>query len=161
MPRTKSQTIYDWKRYGLIYDDYDELYEVYIKTMNCGHCNKEFTKSNHRCMDHDHKTGKFRNIVCKSCNVCDSYIKYPNGYTDDDLKKKQQEYRDTHKEQSREYNKNYKENNKDKVKGLNRIWDKKKTTCLCGSVISNGNKSDHLKTQKHLNNMDKYMENID
>ena len=161
MPQTKSQTIYAWKRHGLIHDDYNELYEIYIKTMNCEHCNKEFKNSTDRCMDHDHATGKFRKIVCRACNICDTYIKYPNGYTNEDLKKKQQEYRDNHKDKMKEFNKIYKQKNKEELRERNRKWEKQKTTCICGVTISNGYKSDHLKTQKHLNNMDKYMNNID
>ncbi len=44
MPRSKAQTIWHWKRSGLIYDNYDELYEAYIKTSDCQHCKTEFTK---------------------------------------------------------------------------------------------------------------------
>ena len=68
MPCSKTQIIYHWKKRGLIYNDYDDLYEVYIKTMQCQHCNKEFESSSDRCMDHDHDTGQFRKIVCRSCN---------------------------------------------------------------------------------------------
>ena len=131
MPHDKSHTIYNWKQYGLIYDDYDELYDIYIKTMNCGHCNKEFTKSNRRCMDHDHNTGMFRNIVCNRCNIHDSYIKYPNGFTIDDYRHRR------------------------------RKWEKEKTTCICGDIISKGSKYRHHNSKRHLNKMDKYMENID
>ena len=81
MSRSKYHTIYHWKRRGLIYDNYDELYEVYINTMQCEHCQTEFTKNNRRCLDHDHESGLFRKIVCHRCNVWDSYINYPNGYT--------------------------------------------------------------------------------
>ena len=148
MPQSsKCKTIYNWKLYGLIYDDYDELYEIYIKTMKCQHCNKEFKNSYDRCMDHDHNTGLFRKIVCRGCNGCDNYINRPNGY---DVKK----YRKSYKQQ---YSKQYYEANKEEISETN----KQKITCLCGSVISKCHKSDHLKTQKHLKNMDKYMENID
>jgi len=75
----KSKTINDWKNKGLIYDDYDDLYEVYRKTLVCQHCNKEFKNRYDRCMDHNHKTGLFRKIVCRSCNNHDYYINYPNG----------------------------------------------------------------------------------
>ena len=75
MPSSKYNMIYDWKRRGLIYDNYDELYDVYINTMECQHCKKEFTKNNWRCMDHNHETGLFRKIVCHKCNMMDSYIK--------------------------------------------------------------------------------------
>ena len=78
MSRSKYFTIYNWRRRGLIYDDYDELYEVYINTMGCQHCQIEFTKNNRRCLDHNHETGLFRKIVCHRCNVWDSYIKNPN-----------------------------------------------------------------------------------
>jgi hypothetical protein len=36
-----------------------------------------------------------------------------------------------------------------------------KITCLCGMVVSRGSMSEHLKRSRHLNKMDKYMENID
>ena len=76
----KYYTIYNWKKSGLIYDDYDALYEAYIKTSDCQHCQTEFTKNNKRCLDHNHETGLFRKIICNRCNTCDSYIKYPFGY---------------------------------------------------------------------------------
>ena len=87
MPTPKYNTIYNWKKSGLIYDDYDELYETYIKTMQCGHCQTEFTKNNCRCLDHDHTTGLFRKIVCNRCNVWDSYIKNPRGHANKEYKK--------------------------------------------------------------------------
>ena len=92
----KYYTIYNWKKSGLIYDDYDALYEAYIKTSDCQHCQTEFTKNNKRCLDHDHESGLFRKIVCNRCNVMDSYIKYPNGYS-------KQEYYQTNKKKFKEY----------------------------------------------------------
>ena len=139
MPSTKAHSIRDWKSRGLIYDDYDDLYEIYIKTMKCDHCNKDFKNTTDRCMDHNHETGKFRKIVCRACNTGDSYIKYPNGFN---RKKYEQEYRDKYKEEIKE------------KRG-------QKITCLCGSVIRNDKITHHLNTQLHLNKMDKYMENID
>ena len=59
-------------------------------------------------MDHDHVTGLFRKIVCRSCNVMDSYIKYPNGY---DITIRRE----------------------DKNK-----WAKGKMSCICGAVVSKG-----------------------
>ena len=120
MPSSKYLTIYAWKKYGLIYDNYDELYELYIKTMNCGHCKTEFTKNNRRCMDHDHETGLFRKIVCNRCNVRDSYIKYPNGYTSQEYyqanKEKIKEYQQANKEKIKEYQQVYRQANKEKSK---------------------------------------------
>ena len=154
MPSTKQQTIYRWKGYGLIYDDYDELYEIYIKTMKCNHCNKDFKNTTDRQMDHDHSTGLFRKIVCRACNLNDSYIKYPNGF---DKKQYKKEYQQKNRERDREHYKHYKQeyynNQKEELK--------QKITCLCGSIISNRQKKEHLNTQLHLNKMDKYMENID
>ena len=154
MPHPKYKTISNWKSRGLIYDDYDELYEIYIKTMNCQYCNKEFNNSQDRCLDHDHNTGLFRKIVCRACNVMDSYIKYPDGY---DKKKYNKQYRQDNKEVLNQKKKQYKNDNLEEITQKR----KQKITCLCGSVISNSVKARHQKSQKHLNNMDLYMENID
>jgi len=83
----KRCAIKSWKYSGVIYDDFDDLYEVYIKTMNCSHCLKDFKNSRDRHLDHDHQTGKFRAIVCNACNVRDSYIKYPPQFTAKDKEK--------------------------------------------------------------------------
>ena len=63
-----------WKYRGIIHPNFDELYEQFINTLNCERCNIELTEdkrptSTTRCMDHDHHTGLFRNIVCHSCNA--------------------------------------------------------------------------------------------
>jgi len=77
--KQKSDRISIWKNRGLIYHDYDDLFEVYRRTLNCQHCNKEFKNKKDRCMDHNHETGLFRKIVCNKCNTLNSYINYPNG----------------------------------------------------------------------------------
>ena len=69
----KSQIINNWKRNGLICEDYDKLYEHYLNTNECDNCGIELVRgkrvSNSKCMDHNHKTGLFRNILCHSCNT--------------------------------------------------------------------------------------------
>lgn len=58
----------NWKKAGLISDNIDELYQKYIYATHCELCNKQFTKTIDRQMEHNHETGEFRNIVCNSCN---------------------------------------------------------------------------------------------
>jgi len=146
MPCSKSETISHWKRRGLICDDYNALYETYIKTTECEHCQIEFTKNNRRCLDHDHGTGLFRKIVCHRCNVMDSYIKYPNG----DTKK---EYRQANKEKLKEQNKEYYQKNKQKISER----EKEKIECDCGSIVSRVHIARHKRSKKHsdykLNNL--------
>lgn len=71
----KSITISRWKKVsGLILRDgetYEEIYDKVQNTKNCQKCNVELcngTKSNSRCMDHDHETGYFRLVLCRNCN---------------------------------------------------------------------------------------------
>ena len=154
MPQTKYYTIWKWKQSGLIYDDYDALYETYMNTTHCQHCDTEFKDSYDRCMDHDHDTGLFRKIVCRGCNINDSYIKHPNGY---DFKVYHKQYRKDNKEQLSQKAKQYHQDNKETINQKRG----QKITCICGSVIRNSYKARHLKTKTHLNNMDLYMENID
>ena len=69
----KSQRIKNWKKSGLICNDFDKLYDYYINCCNCEECNVELIEGNYgankKVLDHDHKTGKFRNVVCNTCNV--------------------------------------------------------------------------------------------
>tara|TARA_R110002153_G_scaffold167078_1_gene319744 strand:- start:267 stop:683 length:417 start_codon:yes stop_codon:yes gene_type:complete len=70
----KSYRIGNWKHKGLICDDVDALYEKYLNTTNCENCDIELTVDRHptkttRCMDHDHVTGLFRNVLCHPCNI--------------------------------------------------------------------------------------------
>ncbi len=70
----KSRKISDWKRNGLISDDYDFIYNKYINTSNCDNCNcvltiDRYITSTTKCMDHEHNSGLFRNILCNACNV--------------------------------------------------------------------------------------------
>jgi len=72
----KKGLINSWKRAGLIETDYytyDELYEAYLCCSECEECGVTLTTGNkapnRKCLDHDHTTGIFRNILCNSCNV--------------------------------------------------------------------------------------------
>ncbi len=70
----KSNRIYNWKYIGLKHDNYDELYEYYLNCKNCQNCNIELTYDKRntpttKCMDHSHRTGEFRNILCFNCNI--------------------------------------------------------------------------------------------
>tara|TARA_R110000824_G_scaffold3008_1_gene13885 strand:- start:72 stop:575 length:504 start_codon:yes stop_codon:yes gene_type:complete len=69
----KISRISDWKRSGVINNDFTSLYEHYINCNKCENCNIELIEgmygSNKRCLDHDHETGLFRNVLCNTCNI--------------------------------------------------------------------------------------------
>ena len=138
-----NRAIYNWKKRGLIYDDYDALYEVYINTMECQHCESEFTKNNKRCLDHDHTTGIFRKIVCNRCNTRDNYIKFPQAM---DRVEYTQEWCMKNKERIAEYQKKYKERNRESIQK----YKKQKMECECGCIVTMNNFSTHKKSKKHI-----------
>ena len=73
----KSKKISEWRFIGVIETEqytFDELYETYLYHTNCEECDVELTTGRFitkttKCLDHDHETGKFRDILCHSCNV--------------------------------------------------------------------------------------------
>ena len=69
----KHKKIHDWKKRGLICEDYDSLYSHYLIATHCDMCDIEFGETGRladgKCMDHDHDTGLFRNFLCRSCNI--------------------------------------------------------------------------------------------
>ena len=70
----QTSTISNWIKRGLLCRDGETYKDIYYHVMginNCELCNIEFTKEfkNQRCMDHDHDTGYFRKVLCRSCNT--------------------------------------------------------------------------------------------
>ena len=72
--RKKISLITCWKKRGLVSTDYNLLYDNYLASTNCEECGIEYGKfgdgtATHRCMDHCHETGLFRNYLCNICNL--------------------------------------------------------------------------------------------
>ena len=68
----KTSRIGNWKTIGVKHDDYSSLYDIYINCKNCEECDvklNEYGNGNHKCLDHDHTTGLFRNVLCCGCNL--------------------------------------------------------------------------------------------
>tara|TARA_R110000751_G_scaffold160614_1_gene266252 strand:+ start:1642 stop:2193 length:552 start_codon:yes stop_codon:yes gene_type:complete len=83
----KSNTLSVWKSWGLK-GNLEIIWERYCNTIICDLCNIELTldkkiTSTRKCMEHNHKTGEFRNIVCHKCNMTkkDIYKNNKTGYT--------------------------------------------------------------------------------
>jgi len=72
----KSHRIFGWKKQGIIFHDWDLLYEIYLQTTHCDNCNclltyDRYFRKTTKCMDHDHSitdNENVRNILCHSCN---------------------------------------------------------------------------------------------
>ena len=112
----KRSMIKGWKQKGVVYADFDELYAVYINTLTCSHCSKEFINSRNRCLDHCHETGLFRKIVCQGCNVRDSYLKYPSHFTSKDKhQQNDKEYREANRDKMIEYQKEWQKANREQL----------------------------------------------
>ncbi len=73
----KANSKNNWKRRGLKCDDleFEIIYNKYINAEYCELCDKEFLTTLDRQMEHDHETGYFRNICCRSCNMLKGDVK--------------------------------------------------------------------------------------
>lgn len=67
----------NWKQRGLKCDDleFEIIYNKYINAEYCELCDKEFLSTLDRQMEHNHETGYFRNVCCRSCNMLKSDVK--------------------------------------------------------------------------------------
>jgi len=65
---------YDLKRYGITPEQYDEI--LAAQNCCCAICGIEESKLPRRLfVDHDHKTGKVRGLLCSNCNFVLGYSK--------------------------------------------------------------------------------------
>jgi len=70
----QQKTIWNWKNRGLILKEgqtYKDIYSYLMNIERCERCGINFDdeiRSQWRCMDHDHKTGHFRQVLCHRCN---------------------------------------------------------------------------------------------
>lgn len=79
----KSRSQHLKKTYGITLEDYNELF--LRQNEKCAICGKAQTESNRRFgVDHDHRTGKIRGILCSGCNSALGYFER--------YKEKMQEY---------------------------------------------------------------------
>lgn len=60
-------------KYGLTQLEYDLLLQA--QNNCCAICGEKFTKKNKPCVDHDHNSGKVREITCNGCNVATGMLK--------------------------------------------------------------------------------------
>ena len=73
-----------WVEQGIKFDDelqFITIYYHFLATNTCDKCNIKFTKGNtkyKKCLDHDHKTGLYRNVLCNECNVNDKITNTSN-----------------------------------------------------------------------------------
>ena len=71
----KRRSIRHWRQRGVIHEDFNKLYELYLNTTECMVCNATFKDTTDRCLDHCHTTGEYRNVLCRTCNNNDYWKK--------------------------------------------------------------------------------------
>jgi len=73
----KNLIINSWVFKGIIDDDFDGLYEAFIKETNCWICGKKYNKDivmDRRCLDHNHHIEDEPNVRYICCNYCNLHI---------------------------------------------------------------------------------------
>ena len=67
-----NKSIYRYKKYGIT----QELFNQTLKSQNncCAICNKPFETLNDIRIDHNHKSFKFRGLLCHHCNVAIGHL---------------------------------------------------------------------------------------
>jgi hypothetical protein len=82
--KEKSKMKYHWiKRKGLRKSDFERTWDRYVNTTHCEICDISLKKVK-KNMDHCHKSGYMRFIVCQRCNT---FLRYHDKYYDEVLSK--------------------------------------------------------------------------
>jgi hypothetical protein len=75
--KQKHQMKYHWiKRKGLLLSDFERTWDKYVNTTHCEICDISLKKVK-KNMDHCHKSGYMRFIVCQRCN---GFLRYRDDY---------------------------------------------------------------------------------
>ncbi len=76
----KAYMIKNWKNFerknialDLQQYTWDEIYNIWLNQKECMGCGLDFNANRRKCLDHDHKDGKFRGVICYSCNRIDIF----------------------------------------------------------------------------------------
>jgi hypothetical protein len=78
----KVNRIAAWKLYGLQEkpENIERIHDLWLNQEYCNACDIKLTrdgkKSTQACMDHDHDTNRFRHIICRGCNIKDTWKKH-------------------------------------------------------------------------------------
>ena len=73
----KKKAFGNWRRVGIIFHDWDLLYDIYLEATKCDFCKCELDTGLYKtkkCLDHDHDIiddENVRGILCFGCNVKD------------------------------------------------------------------------------------------
>jgi len=63
----KNRNRYLKRKFGITIDDYNEM--LTLQLSGCSICGKSINDNGNKLdIDHDHKTGKVRGLLCKNCN---------------------------------------------------------------------------------------------
>jgi hypothetical protein len=105
--------------------------------------------------------------MCGSeCSTKKQYYKQYNDQHKDEIKKYKKQYYEEHKDEKKEYDKQYHKEHKDELNKKHKQYHKEhkdelnkkkkqKVTCECGCIVAKGYLSQHRKTKKHINFMEK------
>jgi len=63
----RARTITLRYRYGITYEDWLKIW--INQDGRCAICGEPFAQPSNACIDHNHKTGEIRGLLCKKCNL--------------------------------------------------------------------------------------------
>ena len=113
-----------------------------------GRTNKQYKEDNKEKLDEYYKE-YFKEYYEKNKEKKLDYAKEYRDINKEQIVERQKTYRKDNKEIMRERDRKYYEENKEKINNQKKIYSTEKITCECGTIISKGCLSKHLKRKIH------------